>query len=100
MLTYRRAKSKPTRVSPRPPARFGEGLTTPSCPVHQAPANMSDLEWYAGIESVYGDDQWDADEAMEVQAAEAEAIDRLERGLISQDVAIAIERTSLIGHRP
>jgi hypothetical protein len=100
MYAARKPRVKPTRVSPRPPARFGEGLTPPSCPGHRAPTAMSDLEWYAGIESVYDDDQWDADEAMEVQAAEAEAIDRLERGLISQDVAIAIERTSLIGHRP
>jgi hypothetical protein len=99
---YTRTKPtvKPTRVSPCPPSRFGAGLLPPSCPSHKAPASMSDLEWYAGIESVYGDDQWDADEAMEVQAAEAEAMDRLERGLICQDVAIAIERTSLVGHRP
>jgi hypothetical protein len=100
MMTRSKSRVKPTRVSPRLLARSGAGLLPPSRLSHKAPASLSDLEWHAGIESVYGEDQWDADEAMEVQAAEAEAIDRLERGLICQDVAIAIERTSLVGHRP
>ncbi|MFL6141697.1 MAG: hypothetical protein ACJ72N_07480 [Labedaea sp.] len=93
MLTYRRAKSKPHRVSPRPPARFGEGLHLPSCPSHKAPASLSDLEWHAGIESVYGDDQWDADEAVEQRFAESRAIDALTAGFIPDDIAAMIERT-------
>jgi hypothetical protein len=73
MMTRSKSRVKPTRVSPRLLARFGAGLLPPSRLSHKAPASLSDLEWHAGIESVYGEDQWDADEAMEVQAAEAEA---------------------------
>jgi hypothetical protein len=92
MLTYRRAKSKPTRVPPRPPARSGAGLIPPSCPVHKAPASLSDMEWATRIEAIY-ETSWDEDAAMEQRAAEADAQDRLERGYIHQDVAEMISST-------
>jgi hypothetical protein len=97
MLTYRRAKSKPQRVSPRPPARFGAGLL-PSCPVYEAPASLSDLEWAEMILNIESD--WDLDTIIDQQHAESRAIDALCAGMIPDDLATAIERTSLVGHRP
>jgi hypothetical protein len=94
MYAVRKPRVKPTRVSPRPPTRFGSGIL-PNCPRHEAPASLSDLEWYAGIESVYGDDQWDTDTILDQQWAEAEAVERLCNGFIPRDLAEMISETRI-----
>jgi hypothetical protein len=95
MLTYRRAKSKPHRVSPRPPARFGAGLLPPSCPSHEAPAPLSDMAWHAATSAIFEDDAWDDETIMEQRAIESAALDSLERGFLPRDLAEMIASTRI-----
>jgi hypothetical protein len=99
MITRNRPRVKPTRVSPRPPARFGAGLLPPICPGHESPTPLSDMAWHAATATMF-EDLWDNDTELESRAEEFRALDRLERGLMADDTAEMIERTSLVGHRP
>lgn len=93
MYTRTKPKSKPTRIAPHHGERFAKGLTPPSRPTYRAPADLADLEWAAReftLEPV-----WDLDTVLDQRAVEAEALDRLERGLIPNDTAEMIARTRI-----
>jgi hypothetical protein len=93
MMTRSKPRVKPTRVSPRPPARFGAGLLG-STPTTRLSVPLSDLDWHSHIESIY-ETSWDEDAALEQRAAEAEACDRLSRGYIHGDLAEMIASTRI-----
>jgi hypothetical protein len=99
MITRSRPRVKPTRVSPRPPARFGVGLLG-STPTTRLSVPLSDMEWHEMMSNVYADEIWSDEVSLDQMAAEAHAIEHLESGLIPDDLATAIERRSLVGHRP
>jgi hypothetical protein len=94
MLTYRRAKSKPHRVSPRPPARFVAGLQG-STPTTRLSVPLSDLEWATMSLNLESASDWDEDTLYDQQFAESRAIDALTSGFIPDDIATMIERTRI-----
>jgi len=73
--TARRPKVKPCRVSQRPAAPFGQGLLA-SHPAYRVPYTASDIAWWTAERLRAEDVRYDA------MAAEAGAMDCLERGLL------------------
>jgi hypothetical protein len=99
MYATRKPKARPHRVSPRPPARFGAGLLS-STPTTRLSVPLSDLEWATMSQDLEPASDWDEDTQYDQMYDESRAIDALCAGLIPDDMAIVIERTSLVGHRP
>jgi hypothetical protein len=62
--------------------------------------SLSDLEWAMMNQDLEPTSDWDEDTQYDQLHAESQAIDALCAGMIPDDLATAIERTSLVGHRP
>jgi hypothetical protein len=78
------------------PGTFGRGVLQ-SSPSDRLPVPLSDLEWAAMAFSLESSD-FDVEPDWDEMATEAAALDSLESGLIPNDVAEHISRTSLVGH--